>query len=164
MEKFKNFIQRETIHQGDACISMITRDQANRLGIVGNRNTDAIVQDLSILAGSDKISSIASHVLYLRRRTNDEIQREPYQYRLATHRLVCLKHRHLGEDAVRAVQHVAIPALNADGEDVGNERFESNALLLRIDNFGVSELGDLRDMAASMRTQGIAPDEDGESS
>lgn len=162
MEKFKNFIQRDTVHNGNPSISMITSVQANRLGIVGNRGGDSVVQDLSVVAGSDKISGISTHLFYLRRRTNDEQQTEPFSYRQATHRLICLKHRHLGEDHLRATQEVPIPALDDDGEVVGNERLESNCLLLRVDNFGVSEVGDLRDMAAQMRTQGVEPDEDGE--
>ena len=48
------------------------------------------------------------------------------------------------------------------GGAVGNNRSENNALLLRIDNFGVEEVGDLRDMADKMRTSGIVPDTDGE--
>mgnify|MGYP003666123571 FL=1 len=63
---------------------------------------------------------------------------------------------------MRATEPVLVPALDDNGDAVGNSRAEDNSRLLRIDNFGVSETGDLRDLAQQMRTQGIVPDEDGE--
>ena len=143
-------------------IGMITSVQSNRTGIVGNRGPDAIIEDDSIIAGSDKINSFCSHLFILRPRLAQELQIEPASYGRATHRLKCVKHRHLGEDRQRATEHVLIPSLDDGGEAVGNNRSEPNALMLRIDNFGVEEVGDLRDLADQMRTQGIIPDEDGD--
>lgn len=162
LDKFKQFIQSETVHKGRPSIGMITSVQANRSGIIGNRGPESMIEDQSIIAGSDKISSLCTHLFILRRRTNQELQTEPDSYGSATHRLKCIKYRHLGEDRFRATEPVLIPALDDNGDAVGNNRAEDNALLLRIDNFGVSEVGDLRDLAQQMRTQGIAPDEDGE--
>tara|TARA_R110002020_G_scaffold86144_3_gene212401 strand:- start:2223 stop:3803 length:1581 start_codon:yes stop_codon:yes gene_type:complete len=162
LDKFKQFIQSETVHQGRPSIGMITSVQANRLGIVGNRGPEGMIEDQSIIAGSDKISSLCTHLFILRRRTNQEFQTEPDSYGPATHRLKCIKYRHLGEDRMRATEPVLVPALDDNGDAVGNSRAEDNSLLLRIDNFGVSETGDLRDLAQQMRTQGIVPDEDGE--
>ncbi len=162
LDKFKQFIQRETVHKGRPSIGMITSVQANRSGIVSNRGPESMIEDQSIIAGSDKISSLCSHPFILRRRTAQELQNEPDLYGRATHRLKCIKYRHLGEDRMRATEPVLMPALDDNGDAVGNNRAEDNALLLSIDNFGVSEVGDLRDLAQQMRTQGIAPDEDGE--
>lgn len=162
VDKFKQFVQREIIFNGRPMIGMITSVQSNRTGIVGNRGPDAIVEDDSIIAGSDKINSFCSHLFILRPRLAQEFQNEPDSYSRATHRLKCVKYRHLGEDRLRATEPVLIPSLDEEGDAVGNNRSEANALLLRIDNFGVEEVGDLRDMAQQMRTGGIAPDEDGE--
>ena len=162
VDKFKQFIQREITFNNQPMIGMITSVQSNRTGIVGNRGPDGIVEDDSIIAGSDKINSFCSHLFILRRRLRQELQSEPDSYSRATHRLKCVKNRHLGEDRQRATDMVLIPSLDDNGAAVGNNRSEENALLLRIDNFGVEEVGDLRDMAQQMRTSGIAPDEDGD--
>jgi len=162
VDKFKQFVQREVTVNNRPMISMITSVQSNRMGITGNRNPDAIIDDESIVSLSDQITQFASHLFLLRPRLPQEIQTEPDSYGRATHRLKCIKYRHLGEDRLRATEPVLIPSLDAGGEAVGNNRAEPNALFLRIDNFGVEEVGDLRDMAQQMRTQGIAPHEDGE--
>ena len=162
IDKFKQFIQREICFNNKPMISMITSVQSNRMGIVGNRGPDGIVEDDSIIAVSDKFNSFCSHLFILRPRLLQELQVEPDSYRRATHRLKCVKYRHLGPDRKRAQEPVLVPALNDDGEAVGTNRSEDNALLLRIDNFRVEEVGDLRDMASQMRTGGIAPDIDGE--
>ncbi len=91
-----------------------------------------------------------------------ELQLEPECYARATHRLKCIKYRHLGEDRMRATEPVLIPAFDGEGDAVGNDRSEPNAIFLRMDNFGVEEVGDLRDMAQQMRVNNIAPDEDGD--
>ena len=55
-----------------------------------------------------------------------------------------------------------IPAIDENGEAVGNDRAEPNCIFLRMDNFGVEEVGDLRDMAQQMGVDNILPDEDGD--
>ena len=162
IDKFKQFIQREITFNGAPMIGMITSVQANRSAILGNRNSDTIDESEGIIAGSDKINSFCTHLFYLRKRLPQELDIEPYSYRAATHRFKCLKHRHLGEDPLRATEPVAIPVFNDDGEDVGNNRLEDNAILLRINNFKMQEIGDLRDMAQQMRVQNLRPNEDGE--
>ncbi len=162
VDKFKQFVKKEVTFNNRPMIGMLTSVQSNRTGIVGNRGPDAIIEDDSIIAGSDKINSFCSHLFILRPRLPQELQVEPACYGRATHRLKCVKNRHLGEDKNRATEPVLIPSLDDDGGAVGNNRSEANALLLRIDNFGVEEVGDLRDLADQMRTQGIAPDQDGD--
>ena len=91
-----------------------------------------------------------------------ELQIEPDCYSRATHRLKCVKFRHLGEDRLRATEPVLIPAIDENGEAVGNDRAEPNCIFLRMDNFGVEEVGDLRDMAQQMGVDNILPNEDGD--
>ena len=162
VDKFKQFVKTEITFNNRPMIGMLTSVQSNRSGIVGNRGPDGIVEDDSIIAGSDKINSFCSHLFILRPRLPQELQSEPRSYERATHRLKCVKNRHLGEDKLRATEMVLIPSMDDGGGAVGNNRSENNALLLRIDNFGVEEVGDLRDMADKMRTSGIVPDTDGE--
>ena len=78
-------------------IGMITSVQSNRIGITGNRNPDAIVDDESIVSLSDQITQFASHLFILRPRLAAELQSEPDCYSRATHRLKCIKFRHLGD-------------------------------------------------------------------
>jgi len=162
VDKFKRFIHKDVVFNNRQCISMITSVQSNRSGITGNRNPDAIIDDESIVSLSDQITQFASHLFLLRPRVPIELQTEPDSYSRATHRLKCIKNRTLGEDRLRATEPVLIPSLDDNGDAVGNNRVESNAILLRIDNFCVEEIGDLRDMADQMRVGDIAPDEDGD--
>ena len=162
VDKFKRFIQNEITFKGRPSIGMITSVQSNRSGITSNRQAGAIVEDESIVALSDQITHFASHLLILRPRLEDEILEEPQCYEHATHRLTCYKYRHLGEDRLRATQPVAIPALDDGGREVGNASLKKNCIFLRMDNFGVEEIGDLRDLAEQMRVEGVRPNEDGE--
>lgn len=161
VDKFKRFVSREITHDGRPMIGMITSVQSNRIGITGNRNPDAIVDDESIVSLSDQITQFASHLFILRPRLAAELQSEPDEYATATHRLKCIKFRHLGEDRLRASEPVSIPIFGDDDEAVGH-RSEPNCIFLRIDNFGVEEVGDLREMADNMNVHGIQADHDGE--
>lgn len=162
VDKFKQLVQRDITFDNKPMVSMITSVQSNRTGITGNRHPDAIVDDESIVSLSDQITQFASHLFILRPRLPRELQIEPDAYARATHRLKCIKYRHLGEDRLRATEPVLIPAVNEGGEVVGNDRSEPNCIFLNIDNFGVEEVGDLRDMADQMRVDNISPDEDGD--
>ena len=162
VDRFKKFVQRDITFNNRPTISMITSVQSNRTGITGNRNPDAIIDDESIVSLSDQITQFASHLFILRPRLPRELQIEPDCYSRATHRLKCVKFRHLGEDRLRATEPVLIPALDENGEVAGNDRAEANSIFLRMDNFGVEEVGDLRDMASQMGVTDISPDEDGE--
>jgi len=162
VDKFKRFIQNEITFKSRPCIGMITSVQSNRSGITNNRQAASIVEDESVVALSDQITHFASHLFILRPRLEDEILEEPQSYENATHRFTCYKHRHLGEDRLRATQPVPIPALDDGGRVVGNAALKKNCIFLRMDNFGVEETGDLRDMAEQMRVEGIRPNEDGE--
>lgn len=162
VDKFKRFIQHEITFKSRPTIGMVTSVQSNRSGITNNRQAGSIIEDESIVSLSDQITHFASHLFILRPRLEDEILDEPHAYSNATHRLTCYKHRHLGEDRLRAMQPVAIPAINEGGRVVGNASLKKNCIFVRLDNFGVDEVGDLRDMAEQMSVENIRPNEDGQ--
>ena len=56
-----------------------------------------------------------------------------------THKLICLKHRHLGSNYYRAVQPVRM-------ED---DTLQKNAIFLSFENFTATEVGDLQDLVDS---------------
>ena len=140
--KFKNCIQNEIMSPDGPVISMITSVQSNRYGITNNRTADNIVDDESIVSLSDQITQFSSHLFVLRKKTMDEIQEEPERF--GTHKLICLKYRHLGEQPLRAIDPVEL-------EDGGRR---NNYLHLRIKNFNVEEMGDLVDMVEYQNLQG----------
>lgn len=143
VDKFKRLVQKEIVCDGEPMIAMMTSVQSNRSGIVGNRNADALVEDESIVSLSDRIIQFASHLLSLRQKTLDELQNEPADS--GTHRLTCLKHRHLGPDVYRALNPVEMP----DGTR------KKNSINLNIENFGVVDKGDIKDMADNMDLQDV---------
>ena len=133
IEKFKHLIQTSINFDGKPMVAMMTSVQGNRLGITTNRSSDNIVEDESTVSLSDRIQQISSHLFLLRKRTNDEILDSPD---FGTHKLVDLKGRHLGENAMRALT----PVRKEDGTLV------RNAILLNFKNFNITEIGDIQDM------------------
>jgi replicative DNA helicase len=135
VDKFKRLVQKDIVFDGDPMIAMMTSVQSNRSGIVGNRNSDSVVDDESIVSLSDRITQFSSHLLSIRQKTNDEQQADPPGF--GTHRITCLKHRHLGPDVYRALNPVEM----ADGTK------KKNYINIEISNFNISDKGDLKDMA-----------------
>ena len=133
VDKFKKLIQSEILDGGKPLISLITSVQSNRSGITTNRSADSIVDDESIVSLSDRITQFSSHFFSLRQKTLDELDAEGD---FGTHKLTCLKYRHLGENVHRATQ----PVRMEDGS------LKRNCIHLKIDNFDVSEKGDHQDM------------------
>ena len=141
VNKFKQLIHKEIKFDEEPVISMLTSVQSNRYGITTNRNSDAIVEDESIVALSDQITQYCSHMFILRQKTLDEIESHPPGF--GTHKLTCVKHRHLGEDVHRALQ----PVEWTDGSK------QKNAIFLDFNNFDITEKADLQDLANSMSTE-----------
>jgi len=135
---FKQTIHRDLCFDGKPCVSMMTSVQANRLGITGNRGADAIVDDESVVSLSDGITQFCSHLFLLRRKIPDEIHEDGDRF--GTHKLVNLKARHLGKEALRAINPVEMP----DGSN------RKNFINLNIENFRVEERGDLQDVVNSI--------------
>ncbi|MBN86807.1 MAG: hypothetical protein CL885_04720 [Dehalococcoidia bacterium] len=149
VDKFKRLVQKDIVFEGEPMIAMMTSVQSNRTGIVGNRNSDALIEDESIVSLSDRITQFASHLLSLRPKTTDELQSEPSGF--GTHKLTCFKHRHLGPDVYRALNPVELP----DGSK------KRNFINLEIANFNITDKGDLKDMADHMVLNDVEPADNG---
>ena len=137
VDKFKRLVQKDICFDNEPCVAMITSVQSNRYGITTNRNADSIVEDESIVSLSDRITQFSSHLFLLRQKTVDEIASEED---FGTHKLVCLKYRHLGENVHRAMT----PVRMANGD------LRRNFINLNFDNFHVTERGDLQEMVDSL--------------
>lgn len=142
VDKFKKLVQSDILFDGDPMVAMMTSVQSNRSGITNNRRADTIVEDESIVSGSDRINQFSSHLFSLRKRTREEIAEAPG---FGTHKLSCFKHRHLGEDYMRAINDIRL----ADGISLA-----SNAIFLDFDNFNITEIGDLQDLVTSQMADG----------
>ena len=148
IQKYKTFIQAELLHHGEPVIPMITSVQANRGGIVGNRNSADLDDDTGQVGLSDMITQQCSHMFLLREKTLDEMERETD---FGTHKLKPLKNRFLGKNASRATERVLMP----------NNRQRRNEINLEINGFSVVEKGDLVDFTNSDRTDTVEPLEGG---
>jgi replicative DNA helicase len=133
VDKLKRLIQHDLVFDDEPCVSLITSVQSNRTGITNNRRADSLVEDESIVSLSDRITQFSSHLFSLRQKTMDELAEEEG---FGTHKLSCFKYRHLGKNVHRAIQPVRLP----DGS------LKRNFINLSIENFNVTEVGDLQDM------------------
>lgn len=133
VDKFKKLIQKDLVFDDKPVMALITSVQSNRTGITNNRRSDSLVEDESIVSLSDRITQFSSHLLSLRKKTMDELAEEEG---FGTHRLSWFKCRHLGEDVHRALVPVRMP----------NGDLKNNAINLHIENFEVTEVGDIQDM------------------
>jgi replicative DNA helicase len=147
--KFKNFIAEEACFHDGPTISMLTSVQSNRLGITNNRSSDSVVDDESIVSLSDQITQFSSHLFSLRKKTVDELAEDPEGF--GTHKLINFKSRFLGEDAQRALNEVEV-------EDGSKKK---NYINLELNNFNITDKGDLNDMVAHIRAEGTNPVADG---
>ena len=143
VHKFKQTIHRDLAFDGKPCVSMITSVQSNRLGITNNRNAGSIVDDESVVSLSDGITQFCSHLFLLRRKVADEIHEEGANF--GTHKLINLKARHLGKSALRAIHPVEMP----DGTK------KQNFINLNIENFRITERGDLQDIVDAFNGETI---------
>mgnify|MGYP003673458719 CR=1 FL=1 len=143
VHKFKQTIHRDLSFDGKPCVSMLTSVQSNRLGITSNRNVGAIVDDESVVSLSDGITQFCSHLFLLRRKVAEELHEEGANF--GTHKLINLKARHLGKDALRAIHPVEMP----DGTK------KQNFVNLKLENFRIDECGDLQDIVDSSNGGGV---------
>lgn len=148
VHKFKQVIHRDLSFDGKPCVSMMTSVQSNRLGITNNRQPNAVVDDESVVSLSDGITQFCSHLFLLRRKLADEIHEDGESF--GTHKLVNLKSRHLGRDALRHINPVQMP----DGTN------KNNFINLKIENFRITERGDLQDIVNSMNNVDVHIDQD----
>ncbi len=135
VDKFKKFVQRDIVFDKKPMISLFTSVQSNRSGITNNKSSDEIIDNESTVSLSDRIIQFSSHMFILRKKTMDEILEEGIEF--GTHKFICIKARHLGEDVMGHLEPVK------DGD-----KLRQNFINLEIKNFLVSEKGDLRDIVA----------------
>jgi replicative DNA helicase len=141
VDKFKRLVQSDILFDGEPMVAMMTSVQSNRTGITNNRRADTIVEDESIVSGSDRINQFSSHLFSLRKRTREELAESPD---FGTHKLSCFKHRHLGSEYMRAIEKVRL----ADGISLSD-----NAIFLNFDNFNITEVGDLVDLVNTQNAE-----------
>jgi replicative DNA helicase len=139
VDKYKKCIQRDIKTESGPCISMMTSVQSNRTGIVTNKLSTNVTDDESIVSLSDRITQFSSHMFILRNKTFDELQSEKD---FGTHKLINIKARHLGKDIAGAINPVKMP----------DDSLKKNFINLQIDNFLVTEKGDLRDIVNALST------------
>lgn len=139
VDKFKKFVQKDILFEGNPMVGMFTSVQSNRSGVTANKTADKIIDDESTVSLSDRIIQFCSHMFILRKKTMDEIADEGPQW--GTHKWICIKARHLGEDVMGHLEPVK------DGD-----KLRQNFISLSFENFKIQEKGDLRDILKAKRT------------
>lgn len=154
VDKFKKLIQRDLVFEGRPMVSLMTSVQANRIGTVGNRNSDAVVDDESVISLSHRIKQFCSHMLILRNKTIDELQSDPVF--CGRHIMKIEKARNHGSDTARLQNLVEMP----DGS------MKKNYVNFDFNNFKIKDCGDLVDLleqGQAINTLDTSPNsEDGE--
>ena len=118
----------------------MTSVQANRVGTVGNRSSDSVVDDESVISLSHRIKQFCSHLLILRNKTVDEMESDPVFS--GRHIMKIEKARNYGADAARAQNLVEMP----DGS------MKRNYINFEFDNFRIKDKGDLVDLVAQQNS------------
>jgi len=134
VDKLKKLVNTDLCFMGKSKVSILTSVQANRMGTVGNRSSDSVVDDESIISLSHRIKQYCSHLLILRTKTTDELQSDPIF--CGRHILKIEKARALGANVARAENLVEMP----DGSH------KKNYINLEFDNFKITDRGDLVDL------------------
>lgn len=150
LEAMKTFIQKEIVYENKPKISLFTSVQSNRKGISDGKDSSELEAMEDSVGLSDFIGQLASHLFFFRRKTTDEIMSEGDKW--GTHKLMPVKIRHMGEDPKRFLNLIKNPV---------NNKLERNYINLQIDNFRVSEKGDLLDRLNSLNVHGASPIQDG---
>lgn len=136
VDKFKKFVQSDIVFDKKPMIGMFTSVQSNRSGITNNKSSDEIVDNESTVSLSDRIIQFSSHMFILRKKTMDEILEEGQEF--GTHKFICIKARHLGDDVMGHLEPVKV-----------GDRLKQNFINLDFKNFTIKECGDLRDIVDS---------------
>jgi replicative DNA helicase len=139
VDKFKRLVQKDILFDGQPMVAMMTSVQSNRSGITNNRRPENIVEDESIVSLSDRITQFSSHLFSLRQKSHEEMLDSPD---FGTHKLTCFKHRHLGEEYMRALQPVRMD---------DDTTLSKNCVYLDFNNFNITEVGDLQDLVDTRR-------------
>ena len=127
---------------------ILTAIQLNRTGENYNRKSSDVVDDSSAIALSDRLQWLGAFIGIFRRKTVDEVNRDGPRF--GTHKLVILKTRFQGKDAIG--HHDLVRRVNEEGE----YKWTNNFLNFSVINFNVQELGSLHDIVEFERQQ-LAP-------
>ena len=125
--------------------AFLTAIQMNRSGENFNRNSGSVTYDSSAIAQSDRLQWFASFVAIFCRKTVDEIAEDGQEF--GTHKLVPLKTRHQGKDAMG--HHDLVRRTMNDN----SERWVNNYLNFNVENFQVTERGSLFDVESRQNEQ-----------
>lgn len=134
VDKWKKLVQRDLVFEGRPQVCLMTSVQANRVGTVGNRHSDTVVDDESVISLSQRIKQFCSHLLILRFKTADEMESDPVF--LGRHIMKIEKARNHGADTARLENYVEMP----DGTQ------KKNYVNFEFDNFKIMDRGDLVDL------------------
>ena len=134
VDKWKKLIQRDLVFEGRPQVSLMTSVQANRVGTVGNRHSDTVVDDESVISLSQRIKQFCSHLLILRFKTADEMESDAVFS--GRHIMKIEKARNHGADTARLDNYVEMP----DGTQ------KKNYVNFEFDNFKIIDKGDLVDL------------------
>ena len=131
----------------EACL--LTANQLNRTGENRGRRGAQVVDDMSTLAGSDRLAWFGGNIFIFRAKTEDEVHLDNRGgIDRGTHKLICVASRYQGKNAA-GFRDMVTRTL----ED-GSQRAEPNYINFKISNFRVEEQGTLEDIIR--REDGIA--------
>jgi replicative DNA helicase len=129
--------------------ALLTANQLNRTAENRGRRGSQVVDDMSTLAGSDRLAWFGGNIFIFRSKTADEQHLDNRTgVDFGTHKLICVASRYQGRDAA-GFRDMVTRTL----ED-GSQRAEPNYLNFNIRNFKVEEKGTLEDIVR--REDGVA--------
>lgn len=137
VDKLKTLVNNVLTHEGKPKTCVITSVQQNQKGVVGERNSENVVDDESTISLSQRIRQFCSHMLILRKKTVDELQQDPVF--CGRHIMKVNKARNAGSDFNRLENDVNVPWLG---------RHKKNYINLEFDNFKIVDRGDLVDLVS----------------
>lgn len=124
---------------------IFTAIQLNRSGENQNRRSEALVDDSSAIALSDRLQWFASFVGIFRRKTADEVAQDGQDF--GTHKLLPIKTRYQGKDPAGHQDMIRRRTMeNVRGEPSVIEKWVGNYINYSVENFTVKEKGSLRDV------------------
>lgn len=120
-------------------LSFWTSLQVNRSGITTNKHSSQIDDSENSFSMSDRIIQQSSHGILIRRKTNDELEKEGGEF--GNLKAIFAKTRHLGKDYKRALNPVKMP----------DDSYKSNYVNIESNNFFFQDKGDLNDLSEYLK-------------
>jgi len=134
-----SFVQSiKSLYSNEMKTQFYTSLQLNRSGITKNKNSASVDDSENTFGISDRIVQQSTHSFILREMLLDEVAVEGGD---ANAKMICVKHRHLGEKAEDAIKYVKMP----------DNTYRKNHIRLDIKNFHIEERGDLKQYVTAHR-------------